>query len=64
MKQSGRAILLWITLAVGCVNAAQRGAQPNDESQASLKAESEQLFALANQARAQANESTGTSFTF
>jgi uncharacterized protein YkwD len=54
MKLSGRAILLSITLAAGCVNAAQRGAQPSDGNQSNLKAESEQLFALANQARAQA----------
>jgi uncharacterized protein YkwD len=54
MKLSGRAILLSITLAAGCVNAAQRGAQPSDGNQANLKDESEQLFALANQARAQA----------
>lgn len=54
MKLSGRAILLSMVVAAACVNAAQRGAQPNDESQTSLKAESQQLFALANQARAQA----------
>jgi uncharacterized protein YkwD len=54
MKLGGRAILLSITLAVGCVNAAQRGAQPSIGNHASLKDESEQLFALANQARAQA----------
>jgi uncharacterized protein YkwD len=54
MKLSGRAILLSITLAAGCVNATQRGAQPSEGNQANLKDESQQLFALANQARAQA----------
>jgi uncharacterized protein YkwD len=54
MKLSSKAILLSITLAAGCVNAAHRGAQPSDGNRASLKDKSEQLFALANQARAQA----------
>src|ERR1700722_17799386 len=54
MKLSGKAILLSITFTAGCVNAAHRGAQPTDGNQASLKDESEQLFARANQARAQA----------
>jgi uncharacterized protein YkwD len=54
MKLGGRAILLSLMLAAVCVNAAQRGAQPSDGSRSNLKAESEQLFTLANQARAQA----------
>jgi uncharacterized protein YkwD len=54
MKLRGRAILLSTLVAVGCVNTAQWSAQPNVRGQASLKAESEQLFALANQARTQA----------
>ena len=55
MGIKGRAVLLSMVVAVGCVNAAQRSAKPNDESQANLRTESEKLFALANQARAQAN---------
>jgi len=54
MMLSGRALLLSIMVAVACVNAAQRSAQSNDRSQVIEVGDAEQLFSLANHARAQA----------
>jgi len=56
MGSNGRAILFAIVVAAGCGSAAQAqwAARPNSGNQANLQAESEQLFALANQARARA----------
>ena len=56
MGPTGRKICLSLAVAAGCVNAAQAqwGARLNAGGGPNLQAESEQVYALANQARAQA----------
>ena len=53
---NGRAVLLSLLVAAGCAYETGRSAQPKPQGQVILKDEPEQLFALANQARAKARE--------
>jgi len=51
-----RAVSLAIAIAAGCVSSAQWSAQPKAQGPAILNAESRQLFALMNRARAKAGK--------